>query len=161
MDTKELKTVLERIQSLYEAGGAATAAKELQSVVGMLDGHDGQSVEDFIAETQRLLTKTTTTQSQISNAEVVDVHAERLIAAGLDWSRFTAALEALDSDRNAKKPEWAAIANRYRNAPANGTYVFKFKSNKEALAFIQRVFTERHEADSKRSVIERRTKCAS
>ena len=67
----------------------------------------------------------------------------------------------LDSDPSVGKAEWAAIANRYRNAPTNGSHVYKFRSNKEARAAIRDAFIERHEASSKRGILNRLTKWAS
>lgn len=161
MDIKELKATLERIEGLYAAAGAVAAAKDLRSVAHLLDGHDGKSVEAFITETRELLARPTGTTPVSVDIERVALHADRLLSAGIDQSAFDAALRELDGDALVGKPEWAAIANRYRNAPTNGTHVYKFKSNKEARAAIRDAFIERHEANSKRGIIDRITKWAS
>lgn len=161
MDIKELKRALERLEDLYAAAGAAAAAKDLRSVSKLLDGHDGKSVDAFIAETNELLAQTTERKTFDVDHGRVDVHADRLLAAGIDQQKFDAAMAELDDDDALGKPEWAAIANRYRNAPTNGTHVYKFKSNKEARAAIRDAFIERHEANSKRGIIDRLTKWAS
>ena len=59
MDIEELRAALKRIEDLYAAAGAAAAAKDLQSVTQLLDGHDGKSVDAFIAETRELLDRPT------------------------------------------------------------------------------------------------------
>jgi hypothetical protein len=161
MDIKELKVALERIEALYAAAGATAAAKDLRSVAHLLDGHDGKSVEAFIAETRQLLDKPASAVSTAVDLERVALHADRLLGVGTDQSKFDAALVALEADSLVGKAEWAAIANRYRNAPTNGTHVYKFKSNKEARAAIRDAFIERYEAKSKGGIIDRITKWAS
>lgn len=161
MDIKELKRALERLEDLYAAAGAAAAAKDLRSVSKLLDGHDGKSVDAFITETNELLAQSTGRKTAAADQARVDFHAARLLAAGIDQQKFDAALAELDGDDALGKLEWAAIANRYRNAPTNGTHIYRFKSNKEARSAIRDVFIERHEANSKRGIIDRLTKWAS
>jgi hypothetical protein len=91
----------------------------------------------------------------------VSTHADRLLAAGIDATAFDLALAKLDKDASISKADWAAIANRYKNAPTAATHVYKFKSSKEARAAIRDAFIERHEANSKRGIIDRLTKWAS
>lgn len=161
MNIKELKAALERIESLYAAAGATSAAKDLRSVASLLEGHDEKSVEAFIAETNEVLAKASSPKTAVADEERVSYHANRLLAAGIDQATFDLALVELDRDDSVGKPEWAEIANRYRNAPTNGTHVYKFKSNKEARAAIRDAFIERHEANSKRGILNRLTKWAS
>lgn len=161
MDVKELRAALERIESLYAAAGSAGAAKDLRSVAHLLDGFDGKSVEAFLAETKEQLERPVSTKTAAADLERVTMHADQLLAAGIDQGEFDKALSELDVDEIVGKAEWAAIANRYRNAPTNGTHVYKFKSNKEARAAIRDAFIERHEAHSKRGIIDRITKWAS
>ena len=161
MDIKELKSALERLESLYAAAGATSAAKDLRSVTQLLDGHDGKSVEAFIAETNEILTKASCPKTATVDGARIAHHADRLLAAGIDQSAFDTALAELDCDASVGKAEWAGIANRYRNAPTNSTHAYKFKSNKEARAAIRDAFIERHEANSKRGIIDRLTRWAS
>jgi hypothetical protein len=161
MDIRQLKSALERIESLYAAAGSTSAAKDLRSVAQLLDGHEEKTVDAFIAETSELLNSASIAKSATVNEERVASHSDRLLAAGVDQSAFDTALAKLDSDPSVGKAEWAAIANRYRNAPTNGTHIYKFKSNKEARAAIRDAFIERHEANSKRGIIDRLTKWAS
>ena len=94
-----------------------------------------------------------------SSAALGDDIERVTIAAGIDQDAFDIALRELDE--SVDKAVWAAIANRYRNAPTNGTHVYKFKSNKDARAAIRDAFIERHEAKSKSGIIDRLTKWAS
>ncbi len=161
MDVKELRAALERIESLYAAAGSTAAAKDLRSVADLLEGYEEKRVETFIAETKEILDKPAATRTSTVDLERVTRHADQLLAADIDQVAFDKALGQLDADPLVRKGEWAAIANRYRNAPTNGTYVYKFKSNKEARAAIRDAFIERYEADSKRGIIARITQWAS
>ena len=160
MNMRQLKNALERIESLYAAAGATSAAKDLRSVAQLFEGHDEKSVDAFIAETNELLDRAGKPQTTVDE-QLVARHATRLLAAGIDQDAFDIALRELDEDASVGKAVWAAIANRYRNAPTNGTHVYKFKSNKDARAAIRDAFIERHEAKSKSGIIDRLTKWAS
>jgi hypothetical protein len=164
MNVTELKAVLHRLEELYVAGGASAAAKDLRSIAGLLEGHEDKSLDAFIAETRSLLDSpkgTPPAPKPIANEELVASYSERLLAADIDQAKFDPVLAELDKDKRTSRHEWYAIANRYRNAPTNGTFDFKFKSISDARKFIRDTFIERHAAESKRGVIERLTKWAS
>jgi hypothetical protein len=161
MEIRELKRALERIRSLYAAAGVTSAAKDLRGVAQLLEGHDDKSVENFIAETSELLNRASGRTTATVDEERVAIHVDRLLAAGIDQAAFDTALGKLDSDDLVGKGEWAAIANRYRNAPTNAAHVYKFKSTKEARTAIRDAFIERYEANSKRGIINRLTKWGS
>lgn len=161
MTVEQLKKILERIEDLYAAAGSISAAKDLRGVAQLLEGHESKTVDAFIDETNELLSRSPPTKRGAVDGALVSCHSDRLLAAGIDSAAFDAALAQMDNDLSLGKPEWAAIANRYKNAPTNGTHVYKFKSNKEARAAIRDAFIERHEANSKRGIIDRLTKWAS
>ena len=161
MQVGELKSALERLESLYAVGGAAPAAKDLRSIAQLLVGHEHKSVEQFIAETNELLSRPSNPKAATINETQVAEYASRLLAAGQDRNIFDAVLAEIDSDALIGKGEWVRIANRYRNAPSNATHEYSFKSTKEARAAIRDAFIERHEASSKRGIIDRLTKWAS
>jgi hypothetical protein len=164
MNVTELKAVLRRLEELYDAGGASAAAKDLRSISGLLEGHENKSVEAFIDETRSVLDHpkgSTPAPKPAVNEQLVASYSERLLGAGIDQAKFEPILAELDKDKGTSRIEWFAIANRYRNAPTNGTFEFKFKSIPEARKFIRDTFIERHAAVSKREAIERLTKWAS
>lgn len=165
MNVTELKAVLRRLEELYVAGGASAAAKDLRSIAGLLEGHEEKSLEAFIVETRSLLDspkepKPKPDPTTAANDQLVAFYAGRLLAADIDQAKFDPVLAELDKDKRTSRYEWFAIANRYRNAPTNGTYEIKFKSIPDARKAIRDTFIERHEAASKRGVIERLTKWA-
>jgi hypothetical protein len=164
MNVTELKAVLHRLEELYVAGGASAAAKDLRSIATLLEGHENKSLDAFIDETRSLLDRPkgpAPAPKPATNNELVASYSDRLLTADIDQSKFDSILAELDKDKRTSRHEWFAIANRYRNAPTNGTFEFKFKSIPEARKFIRDTFIERHAAASKRGVIERLTKWAS
>lgn len=164
MNVTELKAVLKRLEELYVAGGASAPAKDLRSIASLLDGHEAKSVDAFINETRSLLEQPKVSAPAVKSAadhQLVASYVDSLLKAGTDQAQFEPILAELDKDKRTSRAEWFAIANRYRNAPTNGTFEFKFKSIPEARKFIRDTFIERHAAESKRGVIERLTKWAS
>ena len=159
MDVRELKEILKRIEELYAAGGASTAANDLRAVARLLEGYEDKSVKAFIADTKASLERPVERDRLPAplGDELVAVHSDDLLAAGIDPAAFDTALKELD-ESEAGKDEWAAIANRYRNAPTNRTHVTKFKSIRDARKAIRDTFIERREASGKRAIIDRLTK---
>jgi hypothetical protein len=162
MTTQEFKAVLKRLEELYAAAGLTAPAKDVRSVASLLDGSEGNTLEEFISETKALLERQPSTAVELTVDEGrVAEHSARLLSAGTDQAAFQAALDALDADRGLGAPEWYAIANHYRNTPSGGDHVYRFKSVKAARASIRDVFIERFESQSKRSVLDRILRWAS
>src|SRR5262249_6051574 len=122
MDVRELKEILKRIEELYAAGGASTAANDLRAVARLLEGYEDKSVETFIRETSGSLDRPVERERLPAPFadELIAMYSRRLLTAGIDQAAFDEALKELD-ESEAGKNEWAAIANRYRNAPTKRT----------------------------------------
>src|SRR5690606_2073508 len=89
VNINEIRRVLKQLEELYAAAGAAGAAKDLKSVVRMLDGHGDKSIEEFVAETKALLSGATEQKTSAEpKLDVVSSHSERLLSAGEDLVRF-------------------------------------------------------------------------
>jgi hypothetical protein len=156
MKTDEFKAILKRLEELYAAAGTAGPANDIRSVARLLDGSEGKTLDEFIAETRALLESPRSQPAATSaDHELVAKYSARLLEAGTDQAAFDATLGALDVDHQLKPADWYAIANRYRNAPSGGTHTYKFKSVKAAREAIRDVFIERFEAESKRGVLDR------
>jgi hypothetical protein len=156
MKTDEFKAILKRLEELYTAAGTAGPADDIRSVAQLLDGSEGKTLDEFIAETRTLLASPLSQSAAVSVDQVrIEKHSARLLEAGTNQAAFDAALENVDADRQLKPADWFAIANRYRNAPSGGTHTYKFKSAKVAREAIRDVFIERFEAESKRGVLDR------
>jgi hypothetical protein len=162
MNIRAFKSVLERLERLYAAGGARAQAKEIRDVSSLLDGHENKTVDAYVAETKAALAADQPGQGRDhSDQDAVAVHTQRLLDAGTDQGAFDAALATLDRDDRVEKSAWFAIANQYRNLPSGATHIRKFRSIKEAREAICDVFVERFETRSKRGIIDRLTKRAS
>jgi len=167
MKVGELKSVLKRLEDLYRAGGASSAAKDLCAVAELLEGHETESLDQFIAETKALIDETIASVDKPKsgaarlNSALAKTHAQALLDAGTDEDPFNAALDLLDKDVSITAAEWVEIANIYRNAPTGGTHRYKFASIKAARNAILDTFGGRLESTSKRGIIERITQWAS
>lgn len=162
MNIKEIQRVIEQLEELYAAAGAVGPAKDLKSVSRMLDGHGDKSIEDFVFETKALLAGENPRRREIEvDTDAVEIHSKNLLSAANDPVRFDASFAEIESDARIGRLEWAAIANRFLNAPTNGNYTYKFKSIKDARRAIRDAFIERFEADCKQGIIKRLTQWAS
>jgi hypothetical protein len=163
MKVKRLKRLFERLRDSYSAAGADEPAGDMQRVAGLFSGHEDRAVDEFVAETKRLLDgQSSTTEQTIQVAdELAAKYIRKLLEAGTDQSVFDTVMDDLESDAEVRKIELFAIANGYRNEPSGGTYVTKFKSLKQARESIREVFLGRLDAQSKRGVIDKLTKRAS
>jgi hypothetical protein len=162
VNVKELQGVLERLEGMYAAAGASGPAKDLRSVVRILDGYGEKSIEEFVAETRALLSAGQRHGgSAPPQPDIVEQHVHRLLSAAADLGTFEKALAAVDQDGAVTKTDWFAIANAFLNRPSGGTHTYKFKSLKEARSAIYDAFVERFEAGGKRGIIKRLTRWAS
>lgn len=152
----ELKSVLERLEQLYRAGGAKGAANDVRAVTKLLEGHEADSLDAFIAETKALIGKSEPSPARL-NEKAAKSYGEALLEAEIDQERFQATLSVMDNDASLGLAEWQEIANIYRNAPTGSTHRYKFTSIKAARNAILDTFGERLESASKRDIIERIT----
>jgi hypothetical protein len=158
MNVRELKAILERLQEVFSSAGSRQPARDLKSVVEVLEGSEGKTVEAFVAETKHLLEPGARPESQSTSDEaVIARYVRKLLDAGSDRDAFEAVLRALEDDEDIDKSRLFAIANGYFNEPTGGTHVFKFKSKTAAIEFMRKKFVERAQLESKFKIIERLT----
>jgi len=160
MSVAELKRVLERIRELYASAGANHAAADFERLLATLDGHEDQTIDEFVEQTSELLALTAARKPKKrldAGSPVVEEHAQRLLAAGVSQSAFNAAMSKLRNDTRVGEVELFAVANRYLNDPTGGTFEFEFKSSNSAYRAIKRMFVERAQDDSKARIIKRMT----
>lgn len=160
MNVGELKEVLERIRELYASAGANHAAGDFERLVATLDGHEDQTIDEFVEQMRALLGLVAPRKNKKHfepSSPVVEEHARRLLAAGVSQSAFNVAMTKLKDDTRVNQAELSAIANRYLNDPTRGTFEFEFKSDSSAYRAIKRMFVERAQDDSKARIIKRMT----
>ncbi len=158
MTVGELKAILERLQEVFSSAGSRQPARDLKSVVEVLEGSEGKTVESFVAETKDLLEPGPRSGSPSGSDEAAIARCVRkLLEAGSDRDAFEAVLRALKVDDDIDTPRLFAIANGYFNEPTGGTHVFRFKSKTAAYEFMRKKFVERAQLENKFKIIERLT----
>lgn len=157
MNVKELQDALRTLETAFEGAGAAKQARELGNLILALDGHADKSIEAFAEEATAKLNPKPLVAVE---AATVDVHAERLLAAGTDRQRFDEAFSALKSDKAVKIAEVTEIARRYRNQPTGATHPYKFDSKTKALDFIFATYMSRADAENRLNIIDQMTRWA-
>jgi hypothetical protein len=154
----EIRTIFERLRSMYVSAGANAAAGDFEKLISALNAHSGQSVNNAVAKAKAPVVRATRSKRSQVDPSAASTYGEALLSAGTNQATFNAAFEALRSDRGLSKAQLDSIANRYLNEPSGGHFVFKFKSKTEALETIRRKFIERAQSESKREIIEKMTR---
>ena len=162
MNVGELKEILERIQEVYALAGAKGPAADFVRLLTSLNGHEEETIDEFVDETRRLLMPATPkSRTKVKregvNDEVVDEHVRRLLLAGNSASAFEAAMTKLRSDSRVARAELFAIGNRYLNDPTGGSFEFGFKTDVDAYRAIKRMFVDRAQDENKARIIKRMT----
>jgi hypothetical protein len=162
MNVGELKEILERIQEVYALAGAKGPAADFARLLTSLNGHEEETIDDFVDETRRLLMRPsaksrTKVKREGVNEEVVDEHVRRLLLASSSRSSFEGAMVKLQNDTRVGKGELLVIGNRYLNDPTGGSFEFDFKTDAEAYRAIKRMFVERAQDENKARIIKRMT----
>jgi hypothetical protein len=114
VNVKSLREAIRAIADFLEASGAGPRGQSLQSVNHLLEGHDDESLEEFLAglRDQSRESKTRVYSSAVNEVTVTS-YVQRLRAAGTDKSAFGQVFGELSSDKMVRKAEADAIANAY------------------------------------------------
>ena len=165
MNVRELQDVLLKLEGVYASAGATKQAGSIAMLAKTIGGRPELSVDELISEIRLKLSVggpvgTLVSKEPALNAAIVADYSERLVLAGTDRTQFDHAFTALKNDINVKSNECFAIANRYKNQPINGSFLFTFSSKREALEFIFDTYIGRAQAESKAGIIDRITNWA-
>ena len=127
------------LADILAASGAANKSQSLRAVAKLLDGHDEEAIEDYLAKLRRQLcdSKPRRTQSSEINALAVAQYVRRLKDAGLDRTAFDAVVAELRQDEAVRKAEADAIAHGYTAGRQ------QWPTKREALAAIETCFGAR------------------
>ena len=115
MKVAELRTVLEEVQSIYEASGSDKPAKDFADFIELLGGYEQQGVDEFLATLGTLLKPAGkgTTEDKLPDAELAASFIARLTRAGTDQAKFDAVYAELGTDKQVRSEEMNAIAHGY------------------------------------------------
>jgi hypothetical protein len=114
VNVKSLREAIRTITDFLEASGAGPRGKSLHAVTDLLEGHDDESLEEFLAELRdRSKESKTRACSAGMNDGTVASYVQRLRAAGTDRSAFDQVFAELTKDKMVRKAEADAIAHAY------------------------------------------------
>jgi len=127
------------LADILAASGAGNKSQNLRAVAKLLEGHDEEAVEEYLAKLRRQLceSKPRRTQSSEINADAVAQYVRRLQDAGSGKAEFDAILADLRKDETVRKAEADAIAHGYTAGRR------QWPTKHEALAAIETCFGAR------------------
>jgi hypothetical protein len=163
MNVRELQDVLHKLEDVYASAGAKKQAGSVAALAKSLDGNPELSIDELVANIRQKLSSSSSGKpvaETVIDLALVAEYAAGLASAGTDRAGFDQVFEQMKIDPAVKIAEIYAIANRYKNDPTDGKFVFKFTSKREALDFIFDTYIGRAQAESKAGIIDRITRWA-
>ena len=117
MQVKELRAALSEIREVFSAAGTKLPERDLNELIGLLDGHDEQELDSFLeALAQDLSTHSNTAKKNSTSAPnevLVSRYMQRLQAADIDRKLFDEVFADLKSDAGMRKAEVELLAKKY------------------------------------------------
>jgi hypothetical protein len=114
VNVKSLREAIRTIADFLECSGAGPRGKSLHAVDDLLEGHDDESLEEFLAGLRhRSKESQARAFSLVANDVTVASYVQRLRAAGTDKSAFDQVFDELTKDKMVRKAEADAIAHAY------------------------------------------------
>jgi hypothetical protein len=127
------------LADILAASGAENKSQSLRAVAKLLEGHDEEAVEAYLASLRQQLSESKPRRAQSSevNAVAVAHYVRRLQDAGSEKAEFDAILAELRNDETVRKAEADAIAHGYTAGRR------QWPTKHEALAAIETCFGAR------------------
>jgi len=114
VNVKSLREAIRTIAEFLEDSGAGPRSKSLHAVHDLLEGHDEETLEEFLAGLRhRSKQSKPHADSSVANAVTVASYLQRLHTAGTDKSAFDQIFNELSKDKMVRKVEADAIAHAY------------------------------------------------
>lgn len=113
MNVKELRAVLEDLESILASANAKSQSKDTAAFIKLLDGADEQPVEQFLQELESRLQQDPGPVGPVVDPSLVDRYVKLLRDSGTDHVAFDAVFGQLVKDRAVDKPGIEAIAFAY------------------------------------------------
>ena len=150
MKVQELRTVLEEIQAIYKASGTNKPAEDFANFVQLLDGHEHQSIDEFLAELSTLLRmasgKKLVGDRQL-DTQLIASFLDRLTRAKTDEAEFEVVYAELGESKQVRAEEMNAIAHGYIKGRE------KWSSRAAAYQAIKKKFIERADRESRTGIL--------
>jgi hypothetical protein len=150
MKVAELRTVLEEVQAIYEASRSDKPANDFAEFITLLDGHEEQSVEEFLAELSALFKPASgkaAAAGKLPDVQIVASYIDRLAAAGTDEAKFEPVYAELGGDKRVRIQEMSAIAHEYIQGRD------KWPSRAAGYQAIKKRFVQRADRESREGII--------
>lgn len=114
MNVKSFREAIRTIATFLEASRAGPRSKSLHAVQDLLEGHDDETLEEFLAGLRhRSKESRPRAYSSAANDVIVTTYLQRLRAAGTDKSTFDQVFDEVSKDKMVRKAEADAIAHAY------------------------------------------------
>src|SRR5262245_46118830 len=113
MNIRDLRTVLDQLRRLYEAGGAKSAEKDLKAASSALEPHETKSIKEFVSDAEQKLAGKGPSPRRPPAKVDADQYLRQLLDAGTDKSAFYAVFEEVKNDGRIRLAEADAIARQY------------------------------------------------
>jgi hypothetical protein len=114
VNVKSLREAVQTIADFLEASGPGPRGTSLHAIIDLLEGHDEELLEKFLAglRDRSKEPKTRACSPDVNDVTVVS-YVQRLRAAGTDKSAFDEVFGELTKDKMVRKAEADAIAHAY------------------------------------------------
>jgi hypothetical protein len=114
VNVKSLRQAIRTIAEFLDASGAGPHGKSLHAVHDLFEGHDDESLEEFLADLRHRSKRSKPHAcTSAANDATVTSYVQRLRAVGTDKSAFDQVFDELTKDRMVRKVEADAIAHAY------------------------------------------------
>jgi hypothetical protein len=118
VNVKSLREAIRAVADCLKALGTRSRSQTLQAVDHLLEGHDDESLEEFLAALRHRSKERKLSCSSTTNNVTVLSYVQRLHAAGTDKSAFDRVFDELMRDKMVRKAEADAIAHAYTGGRA-------------------------------------------
>jgi hypothetical protein len=152
MKVQDLRTVLEEVKAIYDASGADKSASDFADFLELLDGHEDQDIDDFLAELSSLLRATSEKGRKAQggrqpDAQIVASFLDRLTSAKTDQTEFDVVYAQLGANKQVRVEEMNAIAHGYiKGRESWGARTAAYKA-------IKKKFIERADRESRTGIL--------
>lgn len=115
MQVRELQETLAEIQGVFEDAGARTAASDFEELLSLFNGHEDESVDEFLSALRKLYVRSPPARRPITDLDQAAVkrYAASLAEAGEDSDAVDVVLSELGNDKSVRKSEMNAIQKIY------------------------------------------------
>ncbi|MBU1212766.1 MAG: hypothetical protein KJ587_16055 [Alphaproteobacteria bacterium] len=140
MKVAEFRGILEDLQKIFSAGGAKGPAGDMAALADSVKGADAQDCEQFLQGLKETI-----------SADPGEKHLNALESAGLDDTKFEAAIRDLEKDRSLKSADLDKVGVNYTKSRR---FAKLYKTRIAKLKQIRQAFKDKKDFASRGGVID-------